>query len=62
MIFNWCKIIFDQEKRPHIVLSEKINVKYLFKTSKYLGIKYQPIVKIHNIMIPATCGPQPYKN
>ena len=62
MIFNWCKIISDQEKHPCIVLSEEINVKHLFKISKYLGIKCQPIAKIHNIMIPANCVSQPYKN
>ena len=34
----WCKIISDQEKRPHKVLSERINVKYFFEISK-LGLK-----------------------
>ena len=61
-MFNWCRIISNQEKRPRIVLSEKINIKHLFKISRYLGIKCQPIAKIHNIMIPATCASQPYKN
>ena len=30
----WCKIISDQEKCPHKVLSERINVKYFFEISK----------------------------